>query len=128
MAPQPARLPMRAAAPTMTAATTSPISAVWRRSRPPRAGGSKGSSAAVAAPTAASPCSDAAIGVKASEDVVAEVGEDHRRKREEQDHGAARAAPTAQRAGVQIDAVDEPGKEGGGLFRIPLPIGAPGAV
>src|SRR5688572_5642744 len=76
-------------------------------------------------PTSAS---DAAIGVQSPEDVVAEIGEDHGAESDEQDDRAAIAAPAAQRAGVEVDAVEEPGEEGGCFLGIPLPVGAPGAV
>src|SRR5688500_12812371 len=60
--------------------------------------------------------SDAAIGVESPEDVVAEIGEDDGAEGDEEDDGAPIAAPASQGAGVQVDAVDEPGEEGGGLF------------
>src|SRR5690606_19371956 len=71
---------------------------------------------------------DAAIGVEAAEEVVAVVGERRRCEPEEQDVGASPSAPAAEGPGVQVDTVDQPRKEGGGLLRVPLPIDAPGVM
>src|SRR5688500_20394432 len=54
--------------------------------------------------------SDSAIRMQPAENVVPEVGEDHRGERNQKDHRAAAAPPATQRTGVEVDPVDEPGE------------------
>src|SRR5690606_2104672 len=70
----------------------------------------------------------ATVGVEAVEEVVAVVGEDDRGETEQQDDGAASSAPATECAGVQVDAVDQPGEESCGLLRVPRPVDTPRVV
>lgn len=51
-----------------------------------------------------------AVGVEPTKPIVSEVGKDHGQKGDRKKDGAAGAVPAAQRTGVQIGPVDEPGK------------------
>src|SRR5260221_8321903 len=56
------------------------------------------------------------------------VGEKRRDKAERQQPGDTFAAPATDAARVQVNRVDQPGYQSRGLFRVPVPIMAPGIV
>src|SRR5687768_6194049 len=91
---QPDRPPIVNAAPTITAAKVRPMTAGVRRATP-------ASSLLAVLPSCrlADLKSASAIRMQPAEDVVPEVGEDHRGERNQEDHRAAAAPPVAQRAG-----------------------------
>src|SRR5439155_12995585 len=61
-------------------------------------------------------------------EVDCEVRKHHSAEARDQHDCRSRAGPVAEATHVQVDAVDEPGDERGGLFRVPSPVTAPSRV
>src|SRR5580700_10600193 len=100
----------------------------WNSSAVSWARGAAPAAAFVGSEFTGADCRRLSIGVHPGEQVsYAEEGEHHHGESQDGEVGSAPASPSARDAHVEVAGVYQPGNRGPGFFRIPAPVGAPGA-